>query len=173
MISPCIEPEQQLERLAQRNTNVPPFRPGTTRSSVHTTKINEANYRHFRIFKHIMLVRLCPHTASNPNDTLQVMHRNINVLAVRPGPTGSFHQFNQNKRTPSIAIVVYCETNGSDIVAAYCTEPEWQLQRRTQHRHANVRAVRPGPTISLHRLNQNNQRYRCIDWTKIIGARRS
>ena len=54
-----------------------------------------------------MRVILRPHARLNRNNSTKVKHRNTHVLAVRPGPTRPSHTFNQNKRTPKIAIVEY------------------------------------------------------------------
>ena len=80
--------------------------------------------------------------------------RTTNVPPIHSGPTRSLHRFNRHKCTPIIAIVVYV---ASKRVREYDpTVRRAPITRQGQaHSNTNVRPVRPEPTKSFHRCNQD------------------
>ena len=94
-----------------------------------------------------MKVRLWLHTKSNPINSFSIKNRNTHLRAVRPGPTRSFHQFNQHKRTPIVGIVVY--DNGINVRIRLHTASHLNNTTVVKHKNTHVHTGRPGPMRSL------------------------
>ena len=103
-----IDLEQQHQSQTHRNTNVLSVRPGPPRWFHRCNQDKRAQTIVTELFGQENGLRLWLHTASNPNDSLKVKHAEMQIAAPSVCPEGyrSFHRCNQDKRKPSVAIIV-------------------------------------------------------------------
>ena len=104
-----------------------------------------------------MRVSLRLHTGSNANNIFKVKHRNVNVQAGPEEPTISCHRCNQNNRTSTIAIVVYCDNNWGWHYGLILHQIWITASKSNTHKITNVPSGSP----------VQGQRHRSIDLAKI------